>query len=625
MLTLPARPILKTLPIPPKSTEGPIAVAHSRGASVPALHGGANRVEELEKLQLKDEFVASCVKIAEDNEDALAVELKDLLSEARIRQAGAEEQSKLPLPPANEPVFIRRIVVPPDPLRYEEAVDKVVWVKRCLDIIANSIASIPIRVMRRNGGRLGTDTGEPDYESQTAKLLLRLLERPNAHQSGSDIIEAMSIWMNVRQCILWMMWEPNRARTKPEEAAKTAPRALYCLPAHRSVGMMSEGSLYYWRINGAAGPYSSIPAWQTIRIGDYNPKEELRGNSPLGAAFQTADTEYATEIYHANLFEQGLMASGVLSIDAENISKEERERYQAMADQISGVGNAFRIWVIGKKASYQSMMINQKDMDYKNLSIANKKKIAGAMGVPLFMLGEPDAGGKISAAEARKSFWQDRVIPQGKKLVNKLNVQLVPYFGDPDIYLELDCSKIEALAENRSEFSAAFFQASQGIQNMMNQGVMNQVDGANLLRTLFGMEVEGQKPENIYAEEEEIETEDAENEDEIIPADTDELDASAKLDSKIMAVAGRVPAIRQAKNIVVTWILGGRRRSFPDGKIFEAFTRNGVPRDAAGILTERIRFRDFTTAKDAAEYFDGLERRIGEIIPARKVRNERYT
>src|SRR6185437_7268013 len=230
LATLP-RPILKQLPIPAVK-DGTLAHVSKRALGDPALHVGAKRVDDLEVRQIndKDGFVAKCIKFGESPEGKAALrEIEQELREGRIRQAGADDNKKMPLPPANEPVFIRRIVVAPDPLRYEEATDKVVWVKRCLDIIANSIASIPIRVMRRSGGRFGTDAGEPDYESDSARLLLRLLERPNAHQSGSDLIEAMSIWTNVRQCILWMMWEPGRARTKQEEAAKVAPRALYCL------------------------------------------------------------------------------------------------------------------------------------------------------------------------------------------------------------------------------------------------------------------------------------------------------------------------------------------------------------------------------------------------------------
>jgi len=374
--------------------------------------------------------------------------------------------------------------------------------------------------------------------------------------------------------------------------------------------MMSEGSLYYWRINGAAGEYSTIPAWQTIRIGDYNVKEEFRGNPPLGAAFQTADTEYAAEIYHANMFERDLMVSGFVTIDAETLSSEERARYEAMFDQMSGVGNAFSIAVIGKKADYKPMTMNQKDMDYKSLSEANKKKIAGAMGVPMFMLGEPDAGGKISAIEARKSFWQDRVIPQGKKLINKLNVHLVPYFQDPDIYLELDTSNIEALAEDRTDFATAFYQASQAISQCVSSGVMTAEEGAAVLRDRFGIEAEGLGVENIYGELEEIETEDdteEPNEEELL--DEDEEDA---LSGKIMAVAGRVPAIREAKNVVVLWLRDGKKKAFPAKNVFDALTRNGIKSSAAGALTERFRAKasEFKAPEDAANYFDALEKQV---------------
>lgn len=607
MLRTANRPILKPLILPEKSSGGLIHVAKHE-YSGPAIHRGAVDADDREKKQLKnDAFVAKCVEICE-GDDEIAKRIDAELSAGRLRQAGADEQSKLPLPPANEPIFIRRVVIPPEPLKLEEAVDKVVWVKRCLDIIANSIASIPIRVMRRPGGRFGTDAGEPDYESDAARLLLRLLERPNAHQSGTDLLEAMSIWLNVRQCILWMMWEPERAKVSPEEAAKKPPRALYCLPAHRAVGMMSEGSLYYWRLNGAAGEYAAIPAWQTIRIGDYNPKEELRGNPPLLSAFQTADTEYATEIYHANLFDRGLMVSGFVTIDSDNMSDEEFKRYQAMFDQMSGVGNAFSVAVIGKKANYKSMTMNQKDMDYKGLSEANKKKIAGALGVPMFMLGEPDAGGKISAIEARKSFWQDRVIPQQKKLINKLNVHLVPYFSDPDIYLEGDTSNIEALAEDRTDFAQAFYQTSQAISSLTSSGVMSPEDAAKVLQERFGMEVEGQPADDPYPEEEEIETEGAENEDEIL---------DEELDEKIMALNGRIPALRQAKNHVINWLNGGapNGKPFPRGQIFSALTSNGVNPAAAGVITERISVAVESLERNTdrvARYFSRLEQGVNK-------------
>jgi HK97 family phage portal protein len=412
---------------------------------------------------------------------------------------------ELPSPPAREPILIRRVTVPPEGLFLEEAVDKVPWVNRCLNLKAMNIGSLPLRVMRRQ--KNPEEPAENDTESTQARHLLRLLERPNAHQSGTDLIEAISIWMNTRQALVWMMWEPKRQETKPEEAKGKLPAALYCLPAHRCVGMMWEGSLLYYRVTGAGG--LSIPAWQIIRIGYYNPKEEFRCLSPLSASFQCADTDYAMDLYNSNIFENGLKTSGILSFKQE-VSDEKLQKYQDLVQQSSGVGNAHTVLVFGQEAIFETTAAGTKDMDYKGLAEANKNKITGSFGVPRAMLGDMEGARSLaSATVARKSFWQDSLIPDSRRIIDKLNVHLVPFAGDEDIYLEPDLSKIEALADDRGEFATAFMNVSTALVALNQIQAVNQEDMASVLEDKFGIKVQGEEEQDPYEDDEEIMSESA--------------------------------------------------------------------------------------------------------------------
>ena len=273
----------------------------------PALYAGAEFVASLEEsADLKKEREHFDSEEGKKEHTELCATIKrDLAAPAVIVEKDGETKSKdnFPAPPADEPILIRRAMVTAEGLFLEEAVDKVVWVNRSINLIAQNIASVPLRVMRR---KADGSNAEPDVDTPAARKLLRLLERPNAHQSGSDLIEAIVFWMMTRQCLLWMMGN-KREFTKPNEMTKTPPVALYCLPAHRCTGMMDGGSLLYYRVNGSG---KSIPAWQVIRLGFYNPKEELRCLSPLSAAYQCADMDYATELFNANFFDSGLKPSG---------------------------------------------------------------------------------------------------------------------------------------------------------------------------------------------------------------------------------------------------------------------------------------------------------------------------
>lgn len=451
-------------------------------------------LEYLKTEQGEQEHKETCTRI-----------LAGLTQRARRSAKQTSEEPFAP-PPAQEPIIVRRTTVPPEGLFLEEATDKVGFIYRANMLKALNIASVPLRVMRRPGGAGGNEQAEPDTESVAARHLLRLIARPNSHMSGTDLIEAISVWMNTRQALVWMYFEKGE-QTTPQEAQGKVPVALYIIPSNRAIGMLSGGSLLYYRLTGSQG--ISVPAWQVIRVGFYNVKEELRCLSPLSATFQTADTSYSIELWNSQFFENGARPSAMISFKGE-ISDEKAARIKERIQALSGLGNAHGIMWQDDDAKVQPLTTSQKDMDFKALTESNKNIIATAQGIPLSMFGEMEHGGKVSSQVMRTSFWQDTLQPEARKIEDKLNVHLVPFFAamykDQDIFVEFDWSRVEALADDRTEFATAFSNTANGIAQLMNPAVnvMTGEDAADLLKQRFDVEVEGELPDDPYEDEEEI-------------------------------------------------------------------------------------------------------------------------
>lgn len=378
-----------------------------------------------------------------------------------------------------EPVLMKRMAIPPEALHLEEAVDKNVWVYRCCNIIARNIESTPLRAVRKQAnGETVPDT------SEAGKKLLALLRKPSPSSplSGNDLIGALAFWMNVRQAFLWMQFPEGATAEK-----SGPPQNLYVLPANKVKGIPNSfGQLMAWKVTGTEIP--PIPAWQVIRLGFFNPKDEHRGLSPTSVAFQAADTDYAAELHNARFFENGAKLSGFVSQKGEGGS-ERNAQVQAVLDALTGSGNAHAIGYIPSEVEFTSLMSEMKDMDFERLGAASRDKIAGAYGVPRFLLGIPDNSNRASAKEALSLFWENTLIPQMRDMEDKLSEQLASRF-DPALRLEFDLAEVEALREDAQAFAQSMNQIASSFDKLLLRKVMTEKEARDILREKFGLKLD---------------------------------------------------------------------------------------------------------------------------------------
>jgi phage portal protein BeeE len=113
------------------------------------------------------------------------------------------------------------------------------------------------------------------------------------------------------------------------------------------------------------------------------------------------------------------------------------------------------------------------DMDFRNMSVLNTRKIAASFGVPPQLIGEETSKTYSNYAEARQAFYIETVLPLMDWIVGELNNWLSPLYGG-NYELRYDRAAVEALQENTNQRYDRVLRAVAG-------GVLTPLEGRKVL------------------------------------------------------------------------------------------------------------------------------------------------
>lgn len=393
-----------------------------------------------------------------------------------------------------EPVIGRRWDGQPEKFPLELAASLNVWAYRCRRALMAAFNSAPPICRDKRTNEI-IDTKGKSKLVQAAREYLALLAAPNAEMSGNDLFDSIVDWLNVRQAFIWMVPPGERPEAQAEDK-KQRPAILKMLPADRVYPKHNNnGILVGWELRrGDAGRAATtlIPAWQIIRLGFHNTQDPLRGLPPLSVAFTAADLGYAIQLHHIGFFDRGAKLSGLIApkgaAEGQAISVELQARLQAAADSIGGVGNAHQVLVLPGEATFTSYEQAIKDADFQALDSIVRDQLAAAHGVPRFMLGVP-GDNRGDEKEALRTFQTGTVGPMRDDVRDKLNRHLSWRFH-PDLLLDFDVSQVPALAEERSEWAAAFLHTMSGLRAAAgNKAIISVAEAREVVNEKFGLEL----------------------------------------------------------------------------------------------------------------------------------------
>lgn len=368
--------------------------------------------------------------------------------------------------------------------QYKESV----WIYRCINAIATSVAQLPIDVysvklkdgtskmsrrmvnglalkhggfshldkaLMRQGrkkvmGHLLTRMGVKVENINVVhdNELVRLLSSPNPNTTGVEFWEGAIQHLELRGNSFWEL-VGEKGGEKFEINAMNPPVEMYLVNPNR-VQIIPDAEKYvkgyvYW----ATGRPVVLDRTSVIHLRYQDPENEYYGQGLIDSLIKTLlNMRYANE-YNLSFFRNSSTVDGALTVEG-TLPEVIRERIQkAWEGKYKGSQKSHKIAILEGGVKYDQIGITQREADFiQNLNM-KRDEIISASGCYPVIVGLPTANYATARIEERL-FWQNTIVPKIKRIDAALNAKLAPSFGS-NLFIERNFEDIEALRADRSD------------------------------------------------------------------------------------------------------------------------------------------------------------------------------
>ncbi len=256
---------------------------------------------------------------------------------------------------------------------------KVSTVNRCVEVLSNSMAVLPIYIMDE-----GTKERMPDH-----RLGSVLRVRANEAMTSFDYQKLMMCNQLLRgNAYAWIF----------RDAASGAPRELIPLPPdYVSIRVDLDGHLWYFYTHPVTGEVTRLRPEDVLHYKAYS-EDGLEGISVLRRASMTLSTAQAAQKYENATWQSGGQPCGVLTTEADlgdfnetqpdgtvvrrDPKAEIREAWESVH---RGAGNAFRLAVLDHGLKYQPIAMSSSDAQFVESKEVRVADVCRFFGVPLHL------------------------------------------------------------------------------------------------------------------------------------------------------------------------------------------------------------------------------------------------
>jgi HK97 family phage portal protein len=317
-----------------------------------------------------------------------------------------------------------------------------VWVYVAVSKVAQAAASVPLRARRG-------DPEDEESEILTSGPLPELLARPNPYQSHFDFVEQHQTSMDLAgESFIYLDRGPS---------ATGGVDAMYVLPIFNEQTMTvvrkskkfdpaAEVAGYIYQVGNEKISY--LPD-EIVHVRYPNPFDPYRGLAPLRAAALSVESDLMAQQYNAAFFVNSAEPRG--HYEAEGVVLDAQyKRFQKLIEaRHRGYHKAHRPLIL-QNMKWVSTQLSPKDSEFLEQRKFSREEIIAIYGVRPVVVGLLEHNPQANAEIQWRDFWSASMQPKMAKLVNALNGELAPIFGE-GLVIEWDFSRIGPLQENYSQ------------------------------------------------------------------------------------------------------------------------------------------------------------------------------
>ena len=193
-----------------------------------------------------------------------------------------------------------------------------------------------------------------------------------------------------------------------------------------------------YEITTSDGGTINVPPENMIHIKYPSPLETYFGISPLATAKARVNTEkYASE-YQEEFFLNNSRPDAVFESEQIPTESQRSEIRGSWEKRHKGRGNNSKVGFLWGGLKYHQISLTQREMDFIESMKFTRDDILVAFKVPKPIVAITDDVNRANAETAQEIFLNETIIPEVKKLVDKLNEELIiPDFGE-EFYLTFE-------------------------------------------------------------------------------------------------------------------------------------------------------------------------------------------
>lgn len=287
---------------------------------------------------------------------------------------------------------------------------------------------------------------------------IQLWDRPNDFHSGFEFREGAQLHEELTGETFWVV-----------DSEIGFPTAMwYVRPDRMEPCLGDHGELTGWIYTGPDGSETPLKLNEVIYEKKPDPLDPHRGLGPVQAIMPNIQQQrYATE-YQRNLFINGAQPGGVITVPKQLTDQEFDEMVDRWRESHRGVARAGHVGVLEHGATWDPGTLNNRDLEYGQLRLANRDELREAWRVHKAMLGTSDDVNRANAQTAEETFVAWQVIPRLNRRRDTLNHKLLPLFGTSGQGVEFDYD--DPSPENAEAAATELVQKANAAKTLIDAG-----------------------------------------------------------------------------------------------------------------------------------------------------------
>ena len=289
------------------------------------------------------------------------------------------------------------------------------WVGDCVSLIAERVASIPLRLYSQDG------------ELIEKHIFYDLLQKWNPYTTKFEGKELLQIYLDLTgECYIYMV-----------RNGLGIPQELYFRSPDRMKPVIKNGIIdHYLETDGMKE--TRYEAKDILFFKYPNPTSPFRGASPVQRKAYAYDTDKYNMIYQLNTFKNGVHLKQVLESE-KMMNREQVDKILTQFNQTYGgieKSNGTGALIGGMKL--KDVGVSNKDMEYMLLAEWNMRQLASAYHTPPQKLSHPESTNLANMTALDTSWNRECILPRLTRQEEVINTFLLPMYKDNGLYCKYD-------------------------------------------------------------------------------------------------------------------------------------------------------------------------------------------